>query len=131
MPRTPETRRKPTRPARGRPAATADALEERHDDSPTAIAAEAYRTGVLPRGPRAEAERIPGEDDKMRAGDPDTEPLLNEYSGEDIPGGDTPTPDESVVDDIGRAYGLEEPESGPLLGAAEILERRDRKRRRG
>jgi hypothetical protein len=37
----------------------------------------------------------------MRAGDPDDDGLANEYVGEDIPGGSTPTPDQNEVDEIG------------------------------
>ena len=46
----------------------------------------------------------------MRVGDPDDDSLANEYVGEDLPGGSTPTPDQSNVDEIGRAYGLQEEE---------------------
>ena len=61
-------------------------------------------------------------------GDPDDDSMQNEYSGEDTPGGSTPTPDQSGVDDIGRVYGLQEEDSGALQAAGEILRRRDRHR---
>ena len=54
--------------------------------------------------------------------------MQNEYSGEDTPGGSTPTPDQSNIDDIGRVYGLQEEDSGALQAASEILRRRDRHR---
>lgn len=97
-----------------------------HDDSPTAVAAEALRTGVLPVVRRC--SEIPHEDETIRVGDPDDHSLANEYVGEETPGGTSPTPDQSNVDEIGRAYGLQEEDSGVLRSAAEVLERRDRRR---
>jgi hypothetical protein len=97
---------------------------------PTSVAVEAAATGVLP--PLAVPEplgEIPGpEGERMQGGDPDVSPLRNEYSGEEMPGASTPTPDQNSVDDIGRAYGVEEEDSGTLRTASEILERRDRHR---
>ena len=72
--------------------------------------------------------KIPGEDETIRVGDPDDDPLANEYVGEETPGGSTPTPDQSGIDDIGRAYGVQEVDSGSLKATAEILEERDRHR---
>jgi hypothetical protein len=100
---------------------------EFHQPSATAVAAEALRTGVLPNGFRYR-ESIPHEDERMRAGDPDDDGLANEYVGEDIPGGSTPTPDQNEVDEIGRAYGLQDEDNGSLRTSAEVLARRDRKR---
>jgi hypothetical protein len=91
------------------------------------VAAEALRTGVLPNGFRRRVS-IPREDDKIRAGDPDDDSLANEYVGEDVPGGSTPTPDQSNVDDIGRLYGLQDEDNGPLRTSSEVLARRDRRR---
>jgi hypothetical protein len=96
--------------------------------SPTAVAAEAIRTGVLPQPRVRRRDEIPREDDAMRVGDPDDSSLDNEYVGDALPGGDAPTPDQNGVDDIGRAYGLQEEDIGPLRSVAEILARRDRKR---
>jgi hypothetical protein len=100
---------------------------ERHEPSATAVAAEALRTGVLPAVPRRR-EAIPHEGERMRAGDPDDDSLANEYVGEDLPGGSTPTPDQSNVDDIGRAYGLQDEDNGSLRTSREVLARRDRRR---
>ena len=110
------------RPPRLRPA-----YEGRRSElSPTAIAAEALRTGVLPvTGRRREA--IPG-DEAMQVGDPDDSTMANEYGGEDTPGGSSPTPDQNGVDEIGRAYGLQDEDNGALRSAAEVLARRDRRR---
>ena len=102
--------------------------EAPHVSSPTAVAAEALRTGVSPGPARQRRDDDTREADKMRVGDPDDNALRNEYSGEDTPGGSTPTPDQNDVDAIGTAYGLQEEDSGALRSAAEVLTRRDRKR---
>jgi hypothetical protein len=96
--------------------------------SATAVAAEALRTGVVPLAAGSPRSEIPREDEIIRVGDPDDRTLDNEYVGDQTPGGSSPTPDQSNVDDIGRAYGLEEEDDGPLRGAEPILKRRDRKR---
>jgi hypothetical protein len=101
--------------------------ETGHTNSPTAVAAEALRTGVLPRHARRVAE-VPREGETMLLGDPDDRLLANVYVGEETPGGSTPTPDQNLVDDIGRAYGLQEEDTGVLRSAAEVLARRDRRR---
>lgn len=88
---------------------------------------EALRTGLSPT-PHAKPPAIPHEDETIRVGDPDDDSLQNEYSGEDTPGGSTPTPDQSNLDDIGRVYGLSEEDSGALQAGGEILQRRDRHR---
>ena len=43
--------------------------------------------------------------------------------GDEAPGGDNPTPDQDVVDDIGRALGVEYEDDEELQGGAEINER--------
>jgi hypothetical protein len=96
--------------------------------SPTAVAAEALRTGVPPVGTADCPAKIPGEDETIRVGDPDDDPLANEYVGDETPGGSSPTPDQSGIDEIGRAYGLQEEDSGSLRSGGEILARRDRHR---
>jgi Family of unknown function (DUF6335) len=96
----------------------------RSELSATAIAAEALRTGILPATARRR-EAIP-RDEVLRVGDPDDSTLANEYVGEETPGGSSPTPDQNDVDDIGRAYGLQEEDNGTLRSAAEVLQRRDR-----
>lgn len=95
--------------------------------SATAVAAEALQTGVLPFATR-QREEIPREDETIRVGDPDDDSLANEYVGEETPGGSASTPDQNNVDEIGRAYGLQEEDTGALRCAAEVLARRDRHR---
>ena len=102
---------------------------EVHHPSPTAIAAEALRTGVAPqpKTPLPPVE-IPKEGRLLQVGDPDDSALNNAYVGDETPGGSMPTPDQDRVDDIGRAYGVQEIDSGALRTTAEILDERDRHR---
>ncbi len=99
--------------------------------SGTAVAAEAQLTGVVPlesQHRHSDDKEIPGEDDVLRVGDPDDRPTDNAFVGDDTPGGDSPTPDQNQVDDIGRAYGVQEEDSGALRTSSEILDRRDQRR---
>jgi hypothetical protein len=116
---------KPRRPPWAR---AADESATRPERSPTAVAAEALRTGVLPPAAGRRPDEIPREDDTIRVGDPDDDSLANEYVGDETPGGTASTPDQSNVDDIGRAYGLQEEDTGALRSAEEVLARRDRHR---
>jgi hypothetical protein len=95
---------------------------------PTAVAVEALRTGVVSLHNSRRRDAIPREGETIRVGDPDDESLADEHVGEEAPRGSTPTPDQNSVDDIGRAYGLQEEDSGVLRSAAEVLARRDRHR---
>jgi hypothetical protein len=119
------------RPRRDRPFAAPrlSAVEEwsRRGVSPTAVAGEALRTGLPAVVPETH-RKIPGEDEIIRVGDPDDDPLANEYVGEETPGGSTSTPDQNVVDEIGRVYGLQEEDKGSLRSGGEILSARDRHR---
>jgi hypothetical protein len=47
--------------------------------------------------------------------------------GDEAPGGDNPTPDQDIVDDIGRAVGVQYEDNEELKGEAKIADR-DRKR---
>jgi hypothetical protein len=99
--------------------------------SATAVAAEAQLTGVVPlesQHRHPEDKEIPGEDDVLRVGDPDDRPEDVAFVGDVTPGGDMPTPDQNQVDDIGRAYGVQEEDSGALRTSSEILDRRDQRR---
>jgi hypothetical protein len=87
---------------------------------------EAMRTGMtVGDGP---LPAVPGEDERLQVGDPDVDPLENELSGDELPGGDMPTPDQSNVDEIGRAYGLTDQDSGSLVLGDDLLVRRDARR---
>jgi hypothetical protein len=97
-------------------------------NSPTAVAAEALRTGIVPHPARRRRAEIPSEDETILVGDPDDGVIANEYNGEDTPGGSSTTPDQNDVDAIGKAYGLQEEDSGALRSAGEVLAKRDRHR---
>jgi hypothetical protein len=59
----------------------------------------------------------------LTAGDVDADWESAETIGDEAPGGDNPTPDQDVVDDIGRALGVEYDDDEELQGGAEILDR--------
>ena len=106
-----------------------DEEEPQHVPSPTAVAADAAHRGVRPlEAARNEEEQIPGQDDLLRMGDAEVEPLTNAYVGEEAPGFDMATPDQDGVDAAGRAYGVSEADSGELRATSEIADARDRRR---
>jgi hypothetical protein len=59
----------------------------------------------------------------LTAGDIDADWGSADAVGDEAPGGDNPTPDQDVVDDIGRALGVEYEDDEELQGGAEITER--------
>ncbi len=63
----------------------------------------------------------------LTAGDVDADWESAESAGDEAPGGDNTTPDQDVVDDIGRALGVEYEDDEELQGGAEIADR-DRNR---
>jgi hypothetical protein len=59
----------------------------------------------------------------MTGGDVDAD-WESAYSvGDEAPGGDNPTPDQDIVDDIGRAVGVEYQDNEELKGARKISDR--------
>ncbi len=119
----------PARSNRDRQDGGAGRHDPQHQASPTAVAAEALMTGILPLSsdPRQRRHEMPHEDE-LKVGDPDDSTLENEYAGEDLPGSASPTPDQNNVDEIGRAYGVQEEDSGALRTSSEVMARRDRHR---
>ena len=67
------------------------------------------------------------QDGGLRAGDLDVNLAQAVSSGDETPGGDNPTPDQDVVDLIGRSLGVEYDDSEELRGAEKIADR-DRRR---
>lgn len=59
----------------------------------------------------------------LTSGDVDADWQSAEAVGDEAPGGDNPTPDQDVVDDIGRALGVEYEDDEELQGGAEITDR--------
>jgi hypothetical protein len=89
------------------------------------------RQGTAVRTGRAEVAQSlhdhQGMSRDITAGDVDVD-LENPYfTGDEVPGGDNSTPDQDIVDDIGRALGVEYQDNEELK-AVDKLEERDRKR---
>lgn len=84
----------------------------------------AVRTG---RAEMAQLRRNLGAMTPLTGGDVDANAEEAYFSGEGAPGGDNPTPDQDVVDEIGRAMGMEYQDNEELQGANK-LEERDRHR---
>jgi hypothetical protein len=66
-------------------------------------------------------------DGGLRAGDADVNLQQAYSSGDETPGGDNPTPDQDIVDMIGRSLGVEYDDDEELRGAEKIADR-DRRR---
>jgi hypothetical protein len=59
----------------------------------------------------------------LAAGDPDVDSEDAYFTGEEAPGGDNPTPDQDIVDDIGKALGLQYEDNEELKPADKVAER--------
>ena len=85
------------------------------------------RRGSAARTGRAEAARSRRELSSLSpgitGGDVDADQQNAYFSGEEAPGGDTPTPDQDVVDEIGRAVGLEYQDNEALRSGEKVRER--------
>ena len=87
--------------------------------------ASAARTGRAELQERLDEHHAAGP--AIAGGDVDAD-WASAYSvGDEAPGGDNPTPDQDIVDEVARAMGLEYQDNEELKGA-EKLEERDRKR---
>jgi hypothetical protein len=96
--------------------------------SATAVTAEAMRTGVIPLATANRTDESNRGDARLKGGDIDTNAMDNATVGDEAPGGSVSTPDQDRVDDIGRALGVQEVDSGALRTTGELLDERDRKR---
>jgi hypothetical protein len=63
----------------------------------------------------------------ISGGDVDVDLEQAYFSGDEAPGGDNPTPDQDIVDDIGKALGVEYQDNEELKAVDKVAER-DRKR---
>jgi hypothetical protein len=59
----------------------------------------------------------------ITGGDVDADIENAYFSGDEAPGGDNPTPDQDIVDDIGRALGLEYNDNEELRSGDKVVER--------
>ena len=59
----------------------------------------------------------------VNGGDPDVDIEDAYFTGEEAPGGDNPTPDQDIVDDIGKALGVEYEDNEELKASDKVVER--------
>jgi hypothetical protein len=134
--------RKPTKPLGRAPAADAGTrtkatrldrarrtLEETVPTPPSSL--DMNRRGSAVRTGRAEIAEAQADHAGMTpaitGGDVDTDLEQAYFSGDEAPGGDNPTPDQDIVDDIGRALGVEYQDNEELRASDKVAER-DKKR---
>ena len=60
---------------------------------------------------------------EIAGGDVDVDVEDAYFTGEEAPGGDNPTPDQDVVDDIGKALGVEYADNEELKSSDKVVER--------
>ena len=83
--------------------------------------ASAARTG---RAEMAQADRLHrGMPHDIGGGDVDVDVEDAYFTGDEAPGGDNPTPDQDVVDDIGKALGVQYDDAEELKSSDKISER--------
>jgi hypothetical protein len=89
------------------------------------------RRGTAVRSGRAETAQTmanhKGMPSAITGGDVDVDVESAYFTGDEAPGGDNPTPDQDIVDDIGRALGVEYQDNEELKGVDKVAGR-DRKR---
>lgn len=104
-------------------------VPEPHERSVTAIAAEAMSRQPPEVVSSLSDDALPSESRDVGGGDSDQSILENEEDvGNDRPRRTTPAPDPNAVDEVGRAYGIQEEDSGSLRTSSEILDLRDHHR---
>jgi hypothetical protein len=85
------------------------------------------RRGSAVRTGRAELEENLREHRTMSpdlaAGDVDVNVENAYFTGEEAPGGDNPTPDQDIVDDIGKAVGVQYEDAEELKATDKVTER--------
>jgi len=72
--------------------------------------------------------RYTGTGPRLTGGDVDADWQRADSTGEEAVGGSVATPDQDVVDEIGRALGVEQESDAEVTMAEDILRRRDRLR---
>jgi hypothetical protein len=80
----------------------------------------AARTG---RAEMAQHRRDHGQMGAVTSGDPDVNVDTAYFSGDEAPGGDNPTPDQDIVDDIGKALGVEYNDNEELRSGDKVQDR--------
>ena len=59
----------------------------------------------------------------LTGGDADADMESAYFTGDEVPGGDNPTPDQQDVDEIGHALGVQYQDNQELKGGEEVAER--------
>ena len=100
-------------------------LEETVPTPPSSL--DMDRRGSAARTGRAEMAEQPrrarGMAPAIAGGDVDVDVEDAYFTGDEAPGGDNPTPDQDVVDDIGKALGVEYQDNEELKATDKIVER--------
>jgi Family of unknown function (DUF6335) len=116
-------------PRLDRPRRTLDDADDTIPTPPSSLNMD--RRGTAARTGRAELEQdrqVHGSMTRgITGGDVDVNLEQAYFSGDEAPGGDNPTPDQDIVDDIGRAVGVQYEDNEELKGEAKIANR-DKKR---
>ena len=126
-------RRAPAKRTSAPPAARLDrvrrTLEETIQTPPSSL--DMVRRGTAVRTGRAEVaqslQEHRGMSPDITGGDVDVDVEDAYFNGDEAPGGDNPTPDQDIVDDIGKALGVEYQDNEELKAVDKVTER-DRKR---
>jgi Family of unknown function (DUF6335) len=104
-------------------------LEESVPTPPSSL--DMNRRGTAVRTGRAEVAQSlhehRGMSPDITGGDVDVDVEDAYFNGDEAPGGDNPTPDQDIVDDIGKALGVEYQDNEELKASDKVKER-DRKR---
>lgn len=74
----------------------------------------------------AEVQSHPETSPLLTGGDPDADWIGAYASGDEAVGGSVATPDQDIVDEIGRALGVEQESDAPVRMSDEMLKFRDR-----
>jgi hypothetical protein len=93
---------------------------------PSSLDLDRRRGSAARSGRRAMAESLQqhgGLGRELTAGDADADLETAYFSGEGAPGGDNPTPDQDIVDAIGKAIGVEYQDNEELKGVDKVSER--------
>jgi len=112
--KSPSARRRQARPKPGAKRAARPAQEAQSELSESGLLREiTEHTGVSPVD---------------TGGDVDADWQRAQSSGEEAVGGSVATPDQDVVDELARPFGVERPSEAPIITSEEMLNARDRRR---
>lgn len=112
--KSPSARRRQARPKTGAKRAVRPSQEAQSEVSESGLLREiTEHTGVSPVD---------------TGGDIDADWQRAQSSGEKAVGGSVATPDQDVVDELARPFGVERPPDAPVITSEEVLNARDRRR---